>query len=70
MRSVVGVASFAAYTMFQRHMRVRMFHPKQLVLIPIDMQEAFDLPGRPRGWNADLDQNGLALLAAWRGSRA
>lgn len=36
------------------------------VLIPIDMQRAFDWPNRPRRWNADLDRNGLALLAAWR----
>lgn len=36
------------------------------VLVAIDMQEAFDLPGRPRRWNADLDSKGLALLAAWR----
>jgi nicotinamidase-related amidase len=40
--------------------------PTTPVLIPIDMQKAFDLPGRPRRWNADLDRNGLALLAAWR----
>jgi hypothetical protein len=45
---------------------MRMFHSKQLVLVPDDMQEAFDLPGRPRDWNADFDQNGLALLTeAW-----
>jgi nicotinamidase-related amidase len=36
------------------------------VLISIDMQKAFDLPGRPRRWNGDLDANGLALLLAWR----
>lgn len=38
----------------------------QLILIPIDMQQAFDLPGRPRRWNNDLDRNGSALLEAWR----
>lgn len=43
-----------------------MFDPNGLVLVPIDMQCAFDLPGRPRRWNADLDRNGLALLGAWR----
>ena len=39
---------------------------KRPVLIPIDMQRALDLPGRPPRWNLDLDRNGLALLAAWR----
>lgn len=43
-----------------------MANPRRPVLIPIDMQRAFDLPGRPRRWNPDLDRNGLALLAAWR----
>jgi len=36
------------------------------VLLPVDMQQAFDLPSWPRRWNADLDANGLALLEAWR----
>ncbi|ACA16329.1 isochorismatase hydrolase [Methylobacterium sp. 4-46] len=36
------------------------------VLIPIDMQRAFDAPPWPRRWNADLDRNGRQLLAAWR----
>lgn len=36
------------------------------VLLPIDMQQGFDGPPWPRRWNADLDRNGLALLAAWR----
>lgn len=35
-------------------------------LMPIDMQQAFDLPGRPRRWNDHLDENGLALLSVWR----
>lgn len=39
------------------------------VLVAIDMQEAFDQPGRPRRWNGELDRNGLALLAAWRERR-
>ena len=38
------------------------------VLLPIDMQQAFDGPDWPRRWNADVDPNGLALLAAWRAS--
>lgn len=36
------------------------------VLLPIDMQQAFDAPPWPRRWNARIDRNGLALLAAWR----
>ena len=36
------------------------------VLLPIDMQQAFDRPPWPRRWNAQVDANGLALLAAWR----
>jgi nicotinamidase-related amidase len=35
-------------------------------LLPIDMQKAFDGAPWPRRWNANLDQNGLRLLAAWR----
>ena len=38
------------------------------VLLPIDMQQAFDGPDWPRRWNRDVDGNGLALLAAWRAS--
>jgi nicotinamidase-related amidase len=38
------------------------------VLIPIDMQRAFDGAPWPRRWNDKLDENGLALLAAWRGA--
>ena len=38
------------------------------VLLPIDMQQAFDGPEWPPRWNADLDSNGLALLSAWRAS--
>lgn len=38
------------------------------VLLPIDMQRAFDAPPWPRRWNDRVDANGLALLAAWRAS--
>jgi nicotinamidase-related amidase len=36
------------------------------VLLPIDMQQAFDAPPWPCRWNDEVDANGLALLAAWR----
>ena len=36
------------------------------VLLPIDMQRAFDTSPWPRRWNGQVDANGLALLAAWR----
>lgn len=36
------------------------------VLLPIDMQRAFEAPPWPRRNNPDIDRNGLALLAAWR----
>jgi nicotinamidase-related amidase len=36
------------------------------VLLPIDMQHAFDGPPWPRRWNQEVDVNGLALLAEWR----
>lgn len=39
------------------------------VLLPIDMQQAFDGPPWPRRWNERADRNGLALLAAWRSAR-
>lgn len=42
--------------------------PHNAVLIPIDMQQAFDAAPWPARWNDRLDENGLALLAAWRGS--
>lgn len=42
--------------------------PENAVLIPIDMQRAFDADPWPRRWNERLDENGLALLAAWRAS--
>ena len=36
------------------------------VLLPIDMQQAFDSKPWPRRWNENVDRNGLALLEAWR----
>lgn len=36
------------------------------VLLPVDLQRAFDGPPWPRRWNAEVDANGLALLAAFR----
>ena len=36
------------------------------VLLPIDMQRAFDGAPWPRRWNDEVDRNGLALLAKWR----
>ncbi len=42
------------------------FDLDRAVLLPVDMQQAFDAPQWPRRWNADVDANGLALLAAWR----
>ena len=38
------------------------------VLLPIDMQQAFDDPRWPRRWNEDVDANGLALIRHWRDS--
>jgi nicotinamidase-related amidase len=37
------------------------------VLLPIDMQRAFDAKPWPNRWNPHVDQNGRALLTAWRG---
>lgn len=36
------------------------------VLLPIDMQQAFDADPWPRRWNDRVDENGLALVAEWR----
>ena len=36
------------------------------VLLPIDLQQAFDAPPWPQRWNDAVDANGLALLDAWR----
>lgn len=38
------------------------------VLLPIDMQRAFDGRPWPRRWNSAVDKNGLALLRKWRDS--
>lgn len=43
-----------------------MFDFDGAVLLPIDMQKAIDLPGRPRRGNPALDANGLKLLELWR----
>ncbi|OOG73922.1 isochorismatase [Sinorhizobium sp. A49] len=40
--------------------------PNNAVLIPIDMQQAFDAAPWPPRWNTDVDDNGRALLSAWR----
>jgi nicotinamidase-related amidase len=47
-----------------------MFDPLTTVLIPIDMQRAFDGAPWPPRWNMAVDDNGQALLAAWRQSGA
>jgi nicotinamidase-related amidase len=39
---------------------------ERAVLLPIDMQQAFDGPPWPCRWNAKVDENGLALLQRWR----
>jgi nicotinamidase-related amidase len=36
------------------------------VLLPIDMQQAFDGAPWPRRWNERVDEHGLALLGRWR----
>lgn len=46
-----------------------MFDPTRTVLLPIDMQQAFDEPRWPRRWNPAVDDNGQKLLAAWRNAR-
>lgn len=42
------------------------FDLSRAVLLPVDMQRAFDGPPWPRRWNRQVDSNGQALLAAWR----
>jgi len=42
------------------------FDFERAVLLPIDMQLAFDDPQWPRRWNSKVDENGLALLDKWR----
>ena len=39
------------------------------VLLPIDMQRAFDGAPWPRRWNDRVDENGLILLRKWRETR-
>ncbi|NRP70388.1 Isochorismatase family protein YecD [Ensifer psoraleae] len=43
--------------------------PDNAVLLPIDMQQAFDAAPWPPRWNDRVDENGLALLAAWRAAK-
>lgn len=43
--------------------------PDDAVLMPIDMQQAFDAAPWPPRWNDRVDENGLALLAAWRAAK-
>lgn len=42
------------------------FNLTNAVLLPIDMQKAFDGPSWPRRWNKAVDANGLLLLESWR----
>ena len=41
---------------------------ERAVLLPIDMQQAFDGAPWPRRWNSAVDDNGLALIRRWRES--
>ncbi|MBB4185423.1 cysteine hydrolase family protein [Sinorhizobium terangae] len=43
--------------------------PDDAILIPIDMQQAFDAAPWPPRWNDRVDENGLTLLAAWRAAK-
>jgi len=38
----------------------------QTVLLPVDMQQAFDGATWPRRWNGAVDRNGQTILDAWR----
>ncbi len=38
----------------------------QTILLPVDMQQAFDGPSWPRRWNGAVDRNGQVILGAWR----
>lgn len=42
------------------------FDLDRAVLLPVDMQQAFDGPKWPRRWNQHVDRNGLELLGSWR----
>lgn len=39
------------------------------VLLPIDMQQAFDGAPWPRRWNKAVDANGLLLIETWRAEK-
>jgi nicotinamidase-related amidase len=39
---------------------------EKAVLLPIDMQQAFDGESWPPRWNDAVDENGIALLNKWR----
>lgn len=39
------------------------------ILLPIDMQQAFDHKPWPNSWNTFVDQNALAVLNAWRSAK-
>lgn len=43
-----------------------MFDAGKTVLLPIDMQQAFDQPPWPRRWNPSVDDHGRRILKAWR----
>lgn len=43
-----------------------MFEAGKTVLLPIDMQQAFDQPPWPRRWNPSVDDHGRRILEAWR----
>jgi nicotinamidase-related amidase len=45
-----------------------MFELTDAVLLPIDMQRAFDTQLWPQRWNKNVDSNGSAILEAWRKS--
>ena len=42
------------------------FDLDRAVLLPIDMQRAFDDANWPKRWNSAVDENGLALIQRWR----
>lgn len=42
----------------------------RILLLPIDLQQAFDAPPWPRRWNTAVDTNGKALLRHWRRQKA
>lgn len=42
----------------------------RILLLPIDLQQAFDAPPWPPRWNSALDEKGLTLLRHWRRHKA